>query len=72
MFCQIYHYSDYCVKSYVDNSTKSKFIRPSNLFSYNVLINVENLYGLFLHIFYLIKKLLKLRCVCAAWDVVNK
>jgi hypothetical protein len=41
MFCQIHHYSDNCVKSYVDNSTKSKVIRPSNLFSYYVDINVK-------------------------------
>jgi hypothetical protein len=41
MFCQLHHYSDYCVKSYVDNSTKSKVIQPSNLFSYYVDINVK-------------------------------
>jgi len=58
MFCQIHHYSDYCVKSYADNSTKSKVIRPSNLFSYYVDINVKNQHGLFLHIFYVIIKFL--------------
>ncbi len=29
MFCQIYHYSDYCVKSYVDNNFLKKTMNSS-------------------------------------------
>jgi hypothetical protein len=67
MFCQIYHYSDYCVKSYVDNSTKSKVIRPSNLFSYYVDINVKKpiwiIFTYFLSDYKIIKIKMRLCCM---------
>jgi len=58
MFCQIHHYSDYCVKSYADNSTKSKVIQPPNLFSYYVDINVKKTDMDCFTYFYLIVKFL--------------